>query len=76
MKWRKMLEYRTVLELDDQEFHIVAIKEGDDDGFAVEVNGEYIADCDELPTREFLEQIIREDAEIAERIGKGSYRLA
>lgn len=76
MKWRKMVEYRTSLTVDNMEFHVVAIKEGDEDGFAVEVNGEYIADCEELPTREFLEQIIREDAEIAERIGKSSYRLA
>lgn len=76
MSWHKVVEYRTYMSVDDTDYAVMALKEGNDEEFAVHINGEYIADCAELPTQEYIEQLIGEEEEIAERIGRDSFRLA
>lgn len=75
MKWYRRVEYNTAIMIDDKEYHITARKEGGDDTYAIEVNNEYVADCEELPTYEYIEQIIREELQIEASIGKSSYNL-
>lgn len=75
MKWYKRVEYNSILVIDDEEFHITARKEGNEEFFAVEINNEYVADCEELPSNEYLEQIIREEKQIESSIGGSSYNL-
>lgn len=77
MRWHKVVEYRTQIILGDEEedeFYIIARKDGDDEFFAIEINNDYVADSDEIPTHEFLLELINEQREIERKVNAGLHR--
>lgn len=71
MRWRKSVEYRTEVPFDEEVFVVVARKEGDEDCFAVTINGDYVGDVVTMPEREQLVEMIEEQLEIENKVNVG-----
>ncbi len=77
MRWHRVVEYRTQIILGDEEedeFFIIARKDGNDEFFTIEINNDYVADSDDIPTREFLMELINEQREIENKVNIGLTR--
>ena len=70
MKWKKVIRYTTEIKIGRYVYPVVC--ESDiDDGFAVYVRNEFIADVDALPCEEELRRTIKEYIEIEGHIKTG-----
>lgn len=59
MKWAKTTRYQSTITIRNKVFNVLC--ESDfDNGFAVYINGEFLADFEELPTRDQLVNTISE----------------
>ena len=73
MIWNKSTQYRTVLVIDEVEYHILAERLGDDEFYAVSINHDYIDDTDEIPTRQQLEAMIEQQQSLEDAVDEGSF---
>jgi hypothetical protein len=70
MKWAKTVRYQTTAKVGRKVYNVLC--ESDfDDGFAIYVDKQFVADVDTLPTMEELTDIILENRELEETIKDG-----
>ena len=69
MQWHKLIEYTTVVNIDDVDYMVTARKEGCDEEYAIEIDREYVTDSETLPDREFIKKLISDNKEIESRVG-------
>ena len=59
MKWAKSIRYQTVVQINGKVHNLTCLQDFDE-GYSLYSNGEYIADVDELPTKEEAINLISE----------------
>lgn len=66
MRWAKLTQHRTEIEIDGKNYHVLA-EQQDDEEFAISIDGEYLCDTANLPSREDITKIIEMEMEIERR---------
>lgn len=61
MKWEKIVRYQTVVAINRKVYQVSCICQ---DEYSIYVDGEYAQDLDHLPSKEELEQLIKEKSEL------------